>query len=85
MTVNISSPNTKNLRALQSDEALDSLLGAIAERSTVLAEKYGRRIPIFVKIAPDLDAADVGVIAATLVKRQVHAHASGFGHRVEQA
>ncbi len=68
VTVNISSPNTKNLRALQSDEALDGLLGAIAERRTVLAEKHGKRIPIFVKIAPDLDEAQVGVIAATLVR-----------------
>ena len=68
VTVNISSPNTKNLRALQSDEALDGLLGAIAERRAELAQKHGKRIPIFVKIAPDLDEAQVGVIAATLVR-----------------
>ena len=68
VTVNISSPNTKNLRALQSDEALDGLLGAIAERRTALARQHGKRIPIFVKIAPDLDEAQVGVIAATLVR-----------------
>ena len=68
VTVNISSPNTKNLRALQSDEALDSLLGAIAQRRGALQSRYGKRIPIFVKIAPDLDAAQVGVIAATLVR-----------------
>lgn len=66
VTVNISSPNTKNLRALQSDEALDSLLGAIAQRSEQLATQQGRRVPIFVKIAPDLDEAQVNVIAATL-------------------
>ena len=68
VTVNISSPNTKNLRALQSDEALDSLLGSIAQRRTALQSRYGKRIPIFVKIAPDLDEAQVGVIAATLVR-----------------
>ena len=68
VTVNISSPNTKNLRALQSDEALDSLLGAIAQRRTALQSRYGKRIPIFVKIAPDLDESQVGVIAATLVR-----------------
>lgn len=68
VTVNISSPNTKNLRALQSDEALDSLLGAIAERRSVLSQQHGKRIPIFVKIAPDLDAAQVEVIAATLAR-----------------
>lgn len=68
VTVNISSPNTKNLRALQSDEALDSLLGAIAVRRTALAQKHGKRVPIFVKIAPDLDETQVNVIAATLVR-----------------
>jgi dihydroorotate dehydrogenase len=66
VTVNISSPNTKNLRALQSDEALDALLGAIAQRRETLAQAHGRRVPVFVKIAPDLDEAQVAVIAATL-------------------
>jgi dihydroorotate dehydrogenase len=66
VTVNISSPNTKNLRALQSDEALDALLGRIAERRETLAKTHGKRVPIFVKIAPDLDEAQVDVIAATL-------------------
>jgi dihydroorotate dehydrogenase len=66
VTVNISSPNTRNLRALQSDEALDGLLGAIAARREALALAHGRRVPVFVKIAPDLDAAQVEVIAATL-------------------
>ncbi|CAN5173074.1 quinone-dependent dihydroorotate dehydrogenase [soil metagenome] len=66
VTVNISSPNTKNLRALQSDEALDALLGRIAERREILAGQHGKRVPIFVKIAPDLDDAQVAVIAATL-------------------
>ncbi|HYD76245.1 quinone-dependent dihydroorotate dehydrogenase [Ramlibacter sp.] len=66
VTVNISSPNTRNLRSLQSDEALDALLGALAARREELAREHGRRVPLFVKIAPDLDEAQVGVIAATL-------------------
>ena len=66
VTVNISSPNTQNLRALQSDAALDALLGAIAERREALATQPQRRVPVFVKIAPDLDEAQVAVIAATL-------------------
>jgi dihydroorotate dehydrogenase len=66
VTINISSPNTKNLRALQGDEALDGLLGAIATRREALARSSGRRVPIFVKIAPDLDAAQVDAIAAAL-------------------
>ena len=66
VTVNISSPNTQNLRALQSDEALDGLLGAIAERREMLKQAHGKTVPIFVKIAPDLDEAQIEVIAATL-------------------
>ncbi|MFI8617432.1 quinone-dependent dihydroorotate dehydrogenase [Acidovorax sp. NPDC077693] len=68
VTVNISSPNTQNLRALQSDAALDALLGAIAERREVLATRHARRVPVFVKIAPDLDESQVAVIAATLTR-----------------
>lgn len=68
VTVNISSPNTKNLRALQSDEALDSLLGALSERREELAAIHAKRKPIFVKIAPDLDDEQIRVIAATLVR-----------------
>jgi dihydroorotate dehydrogenase len=71
VTVNISSPNTKNLRALQSDEALDALLSAIAARRDQLVNHHARRVPIFVKIAPDLDAAQVDVIAATLLRHQM--------------
>ena len=66
VTVNISSPNTKNLRALQSDEALDQLLGALAARRAELAQQHGAYKPVFVKIAPDLDEAQVAVIADTL-------------------
>ena len=66
VTINISSPNTANLRTLQSDEALDALLGAVAERRGALATRHGKRSPLFVKIAPDLDEAQVAVIAATL-------------------
>jgi dihydroorotate dehydrogenase len=71
VTVNISSPNTANLRSLQSDEALDALLGAVAKKRGELARKHGRRVPIFVKIAPDLDDAQVGVIAATLKRHEM--------------
>jgi len=66
VTVNISSPNTKNLRALQSDEALDALLSALALKREVLAKHHKKQVPLFVKIAPDLDDAQIAVIAATL-------------------
>ncbi len=71
VTVNISSPNTKNLRELQADDALDALLGAVQERKAVLAERHGRSVPIFVKIAPDLDATQVDAIAATLRRHRL--------------
>ncbi len=68
VTVNISSPNTRNLRSLQSDQALDALLGAVAERREQLAQRSGKRIPVFLKIAPDLDPAQIGAIASTLLR-----------------
>ncbi|AKJ29868.1 quinone-dependent dihydroorotate dehydrogenase [Caldimonas brevitalea] len=71
VTVNISSPNTQNLRSLQSDAALDALLGAIADRREALAAQHQRRVPVFVKIAPDLEEGQVAVIAATLQKNAI--------------
>jgi dihydroorotate dehydrogenase len=66
VTINISSPNTSNLRSLQDDQALDALLGAIAKRRAALARRHGRRVAIFLKIAPDLDQTQVDAIAAAL-------------------
>ncbi|MEO3693126.1 quinone-dependent dihydroorotate dehydrogenase [Roseateles paludis] len=66
ITVNISSPNTKNLRALQGDAELAALLGQLQERKARLATEHGRQVPMFVKIAPDLDEAQVETIATTL-------------------
>lgn len=66
VTVNISSPNTQNLRTLQSDEALDGLLGSIAKRRQTLAKQHGKQVPVFVKIAPDLNEEQVSLIAASL-------------------
>jgi dihydroorotate dehydrogenase len=65
VTVNISSPNTQNLRSLQSDEQLQWLLQILMERRAELARDHGPK-PIFVKIAPDLDEDQVKSIAATL-------------------
>ncbi len=83
ITINISSPNTKNLRALQSDAALDALLNAIEQRRQQLAQQHAttdtrggllpRRVPIFVKIAPDLDDAQIEMIAATLKRHGLDA------------
>ena len=66
VTINISSPNTQNLRELQADAALDGLLRALSVSRDDLSRRHGRRVPLFVKIAPDLDASQVESIAATL-------------------
>ena len=71
VTVNISSPNTKNLRSLQTDEALDQLLSALNERKMALAEKHQKHVPVFLKIAPDLDDDQVTVIANSLLKHHM--------------
>jgi dihydroorotate dehydrogenase len=71
VTVNISSPNTKNLRSLQTDEALDQLLSALNERKLALANQHQKRVPVFLKIAPDLDDQQISVIAQSLVKHQM--------------
>jgi dihydroorotate dehydrogenase len=71
VTVNISSPNTQNLRALQSDAALDALLAALQARREALARQHGRQVPMFVKIAPDLDEAQLDLIAATLLRHRI--------------
>ena len=71
ITVNISSPNTRNLRSLQTDEALDRLLADLQERRQVLMAADKRVVPLFVKIAPDLDEAQVGVIANTLLNNGI--------------
>ena len=71
VSVNISSPNTQGLRDLQSDAALDALLGAVQARKAALAAQHGRLVPVFVKIAPDLDAQQVDTIAATLRRHAI--------------
>ena len=68
ITVNISSPNTKNLRELQSDTALNGLLAAMAQGREKLAQTHQRRVPLFVKIAPDLEADQVAGLADALVR-----------------
>ena len=66
VTVNISSPNTKGLRALQEKAELDGLLGRIAASRTKMEHKHGRRVPLLLKIAPDLDGGQVKAIAGAV-------------------
>lgn len=66
ITVNISSPNTQNLRQLQGSDELSKLLLPLQEKRKALADQYGRQVPLVVKIAPDLTTEQVDVIADTL-------------------
>ena len=71
VTVNISSPNTKNLRELQKDDALDDLLAQLKARQEVLAQRHGRYVPMALKIAPDLDDAQIVAIADALRRHRM--------------
>ena len=73
ITVNISSPNTKNLRDLQEKEALSNLLGTLKQAQNKLAEQHGKYVPIALKIAPDLTQAQVVEIADLLMKHAIDA------------
>jgi dihydroorotate dehydrogenase len=73
ITVNISSPNTKNLRQLQGASELDALLGTLKSRQTSLAEQHGKYVPLALKIAPDLDASQIVNIADALRRHRVDA------------
>ncbi|HWA36683.1 MAG TPA: quinone-dependent dihydroorotate dehydrogenase [Burkholderiales bacterium] len=71
VTVNISSPNTPNLRQLQGAEALSHLLGQIAEERRRLADSEGRRVPMAVKLSPDLPESQVQQTADLLVRHGI--------------
>jgi len=63
--INISSPNTAHLRALQQADELSKLLHALGEKRKALCDAHGRNVPLVVKIAPDLDRDQLGRIAET--------------------
>lgn len=71
ITINISSPNTKNLRDLQKEDRLDLFLGEIIKKKSQLKKLYNREVPILLKIAPDLTTAEQEQIAATVLKNQI--------------
>ena len=71
ITVNISSPNTKNLRQLQEEEALDDLLVRIKNEQQMLADKHGKYVPVALKIAPDMEPGQIAQIARLLVRHRI--------------
>ena len=88
IAVNISSPNTAGLRDLQSASALDALLSALTAESERLADRHGKRVPLAVKLAPDLGADDLAqaaraisghAVAAVIATNTTTDHASVAG------
>jgi dihydroorotate dehydrogenase len=71
VTVNISSPNTKGLRDLQEAQALRAFIGRLRDRQEQLAGIHGRRRPMLLKIAPDLDEPAMDAIAGVLLEARV--------------
>jgi dihydroorotate dehydrogenase len=71
ITVNISSPNTPNLRQLQQATELDSLLATLKLNQQRLADEHGKYTPLVVKIAPDLQLPEIDSIAALLMKHRI--------------
>ncbi|MDR2690293.1 MAG: quinone-dependent dihydroorotate dehydrogenase [Azoarcus sp.] len=73
VAINISSPNTQNLRQLQDASELDALLGALKTAQARLADLHGRYVPFALKIAPDLDAVQLAAIAEALRRHHLDA------------
>ncbi|HSR02426.1 MAG TPA: quinone-dependent dihydroorotate dehydrogenase [Methylophilaceae bacterium] len=73
ITVNISSPNTKNLRDLQEKKALSSLLIQLKQAQNRLANQHQKYVPLALKIAPDLTDAQIDEIASLLIEHQIDA------------
>ncbi|GAB1595526.1 quinone-dependent dihydroorotate dehydrogenase [Lysobacter claricitrinus] len=71
ITINISSPNTAGLRELQEEQALRRLIGTLRDEQERLGAKHGKRVPMLVKVAPDLSDDDIEAAARVLADLQV--------------
>jgi len=73
VTANVSSPNTKDVRSLQQPDELDALLAALVAERDRLAKQHGKRVPLAVKVAPDLDESGIEAIADRVAARGIDA------------
>jgi dihydroorotate dehydrogenase len=73
VAVNISSPNTKGLRDLQQKDALEDLLKKIIQKREILADRHGKRVPIALKVSPDLDNTQIREIADAVKRHRIDA------------
>jgi dihydroorotate dehydrogenase len=71
VAINISSPNTKNLRQLQGGDELDALLSQLKAEQGQLAQQHGKYVPLALKIAPDLDSEQIQQIASLLMRHRI--------------
>ncbi|MDD5276683.1 MAG: quinone-dependent dihydroorotate dehydrogenase [Methylovulum sp.] len=67
ITINISSPNTQNLRQLQQGDEIKKLISALKEEQLKLSQEHGRYVPLVLKIAPDLTTDEINHIAKLLL------------------
>ncbi len=73
VTINVSSPNTEGLRSLQEGDSLENLLSRLTAKRQTLEQRHGRHVPLALKVAPDLDAAQVKTIAAAVRRHRIEA------------
>ncbi len=73
VSINISSPNTKNLRQLQQGDEIKNLLSALKQEQLVLEKQHGKYVPLAVKIAPDLNDEEISHIAGLLLEFAIDA------------
>jgi dihydroorotate dehydrogenase len=73
VTLNISSPNTEGLRDLQQDAQLEDLLSRLSRKREMLTERHGKRVPLALKVAPDLDEAQIARIADAVRRHRIDA------------
>ena len=73
VTANVSSPNTKNLRELQRADELDRFLAALGAERDLLAARHKKRVPLAVKVSPDLDDAGIAAVADRVAARGIDA------------
>jgi dihydroorotate dehydrogenase len=71
VAINVSSPNTPGLRALQESESLDHLLGRLSASRRQLSERHGKEVPLVLKVSPDLDPGQVAAIADAVQRHRI--------------
>jgi dihydroorotate dehydrogenase len=71
VTINVSSPNTRNLRDLQQKDQLEKLLSTLSNRRQHLSQQHGKHVPLVLKVAPDLEVPEIANIAAAVRRHRI--------------